>query len=109
MPTAYVASTTFQKWGGRVSYILEALGTDGLIDLLKSELGKMRGWDRSRHRVVFSAFAELSGIPGGGLLSSAGAFQARDRARRLPFLIANGHRWPARKRWYISYLDADTI
>jgi len=109
-PKAFVASTTLDKWGGRIGYILEAIGGDGLVDLLQSELGRMR---EAGTELAFAWCFPHS--PNYRAYRKAGFLPLPNRLR--PSIIYVGARpystaaecATERANWYLSYLDADTL
>lgn len=107
---ALVATREAAKHGGRIAYLMEALGGASLRELLMSELGRLR--DRGVEIVLAWSFPwspNYSALRGAGFLP----FPQRLRPIRIWFgsrpktsaaACANDSR-----QWYLSYLDSDTV
>lgn len=105
-----VVTTEAEKHGGRIGYLMEALGGPRLDDILQSELGRMR----TSGTEITLAWA-FPWSPNYRALRKAGFFPLPERLR--PIKVWFGTR-PKTDRaqcanqnsnWYLSYLDSDTI
>jgi GNAT superfamily N-acetyltransferase len=107
---ALVATREAEKHGGRIAYIMEAMGGSSLRGLLNSELSRFR--DRGGELALAWAFPWS---PNYSALRRSGFIPLPERIR--PIHIGFGGRvmspqaLPAQqqKKWYLSYLDSDTI
>lgn len=107
---AFVATTEATKHGGRIGYLLEAMGHADLDGLLNSELGRLRG--RGVELVLAWSYpwsANYSSLRKAGFVPLPEALrpiQIWFGSRPLSSLAA-----PAaeKERWYLSYLDSDTV
>lgn len=107
---ALVATTEAEKHGGRIAYLLEAMGGDALKPMLLSELARLR--DRGTEIVLAWCFPWS---PNYRILRRCGFLPVPDRIR--PFRIWFGGRactsiaevGENRRSWYVSYLDSDTV
>jgi GNAT superfamily N-acetyltransferase len=108
---ALVASTIENKHGGRIAYVMEALGGSSLRDLLAAELG--------RH-VAQGAEVALSWCfpwsPNYRVYRSLGFFPLPERLRPIEMHFGGRTYTPRAnavagdpKNWYLSYLDSDTV
>lgn len=105
-----VATCEAEKHGGRIAYLLEAIGGSSAKELLMSELGRLR--DRGVELVLAWCFPWS---PNAGMLRSAGFLSLAEPLR--PIRIWFGSRPQTeiarcanlRKQWYLSYLDSDTV
>lgn len=107
---AFVATTEAQKHGGHIAYLLEAMGHADLDGLLASEMGRLR--DRGVEVVLAWSYPWSANYR---TLRKAGFLPLPERLR--PIEIWFGSR-PLSSRaaaagqagkWYVSYLDSDTI
>jgi hypothetical protein len=107
---AILGTREADKHGGRIGYVMEALGGPALQPLLMSELGRMAA------RGVEIALAwSYPWSPGYSALRRAGFFPLPERFR--PIRIWFGTRPKSAKgaaadivgQWYLSYLDSDTV
>lgn len=108
---ALVATREAVKHGGRIAYVMEALGGgSSLRDLLASELGRLR--DRGTELALAWCFPWS---PNYRVLRGLGFLPLPQRLR--PIRIWFGSRplstraslADAPGRWYLSYLDSDTV
>ena len=105
-----VATREAAKHGGRIAYLMEAMGGPGLANLLQSELARLR--DRGTELVLAWSFPWS---PNYRTLRKCG-FLPFPRALR-PIEIWFGAKTYSRRgaeaadlnNWYLSYLDSDTI
>jgi len=107
---ALVATCEAEKHGGRIAYLLEAMGGVSARDLLMSELGRLR--DRGVELVLAWCFPWS---PNFRMLRGAGFLPLPERIR--PIRIWFGSRpqtgtarcadWHG--QWYLSCLDSDTV
>lgn len=105
-----VATREAEKHGGRIAYVMEALGGAALEPLLMSELGRM-----SSRGVELALAWSFPWSPNYPILRKAGFMPLPERLR--PIRIWFGGR-PKTDRaalgnqqgqWYLSYLDSDTV
>ena len=107
---AIVVTRETEKHGGRIAYLMEALGGPSLHELLTSEMGRLRG--RGTEVVLAWAFPWS---PNYDVLRKVGfvPLPARIRPIRIWFgarpKSADGLCAGLRNSWYLSYLDSDTI
>lgn len=107
---ALVASTVENKHGGRIAYVMEAIGGSKLRDLLAAELGKHVGQGAE---VALSWCFPWS--PNYRVYRSLGFYPLPPRLRPIemhfggrtytPRALAAGDQ----KNWFLSYLDSDTV
>lgn len=107
---AIVATREAEKHGGRIAYVMEALGGSSLEPLVMSELGRLAS------RGVELALAwSFPWSPGYRTLRKAGFMPLPERLRpiRIWFgstpktgLAAHANQ---QGQWYLSYLDSDTV
>lgn len=107
---AIVATREAEKHGGRIAYVMEALGGSSLEPLVMSELGRLA----SRGVEVALAWS-FPWSPNYRILRKAGFIPLPKRLRpiRIWFgskpktsLAAHANR---HAQWYLSYLDSDTV
>lgn len=107
---ALVATREAAKHGGRIAYLMEAMGGSGLGEMLQSELARLR--DRGTELVLAWSFPWS---PNYRALRQCG-FLPFPKALR-PIEIWFGAKSYSRRgtaaadlrNWYLSYLDSDTI
>lgn len=108
--TAFVSTHLTEKHGGRIGYVMEAMGDKELESLLRSELGYLR---ENGAEVVLAWCFPWS--PNYSAYRAVGFYPLPDRFR--PTEIHFGARaYSARgataldaRSWYLSYLDSDTV
>lgn len=107
---AVVVTREAEKHGGRIAYVMEALGLGRLPELLASELGRMR----ARGVEVALAWA-FPWSPNYRALRRCGFVPLPVRLRPIHIWFGTRpHTAPAAVadrsgQWYLSYLDSDTI
>lgn len=107
---ALLATREADKHGGRIAYVMEALGGPSLLPLLMSELGRLA----SRGIEVALAWS-FPWSPNYRDLRRAGFLPLPERLRpiRIWFGSAPKTRQAGRanggRQWYLSYLDSDTV
>jgi len=107
---AFVATTEATKHGGRIGYLLEAMGQRDLDGLLASELGRMR--DRGVELVMAWSYPWSANYR---TLRKAGFVPLPERLRPIEIwfgarpLTAVAAPATDTRRWYLSYLDSDTV
>jgi GNAT superfamily N-acetyltransferase len=107
---ALVATREAEKHGGRIGYLMEALGGASLAELLMSELGRLRG--RGVELVLAWAFPWS---PNYQTLRKAGFLPLPVPLRPIHIWFGTRPKSPgaacanASGQWYLSYLDSDTI
>lgn len=107
---AFVATTEATKHGGRIGYLLEAMGQRDLDGLLASELGRLR--DRGTELVLAWSYPWS---PNYRTLRKAGFVPLPERLRPIDIwfgarpLTAVAAPAADARRWYLSYLDSDTV
>jgi len=107
---AIVATRVADKHGGRIAYVMEAMGGAGLHDMLRSEMARLRD---SGVEVALAWAYPWS--PNYAAFRRAGFFPLPERLR--PIRIWFGAKALSRagalaldpKAWYLSYLDSDTV
>ena len=105
-----VVTREAEKHGGKIAYLMEALGGASLTELLMSELGRLRG--RGVELVLAWAFPWS---PNYRTLRRAGFFPLPERVRPIHIWFGSRPKKPsaacanASGQWYLSYLDSDTI
>jgi len=107
---ALVATREASKHGGRIAYLMEAMGGTALRELLMSEIGRLRA--RGVEMVLAWCFPWS---PNYGVLRSAGFIPLPQSMR--PTRIWFGTRPHTEnaacsnitQQWYLSYLDSDTV
>jgi hypothetical protein len=107
---AIVASRTVEKHGGKIGYILDAMGGKAIRGLLCSELGRMRAAGAD----VALAWC-FPWSPNYGAYRGAGFLPLPERLRPIEIgfgsraYSARGAITDRRESWYLSYLDSDGI
>jgi len=107
---AMVATREAEKHGGRIAYLMEALGGASLSELLASEMGRLK----ARGTEVVLAWA-FPWSPNYRTLRKAGFFPLPRRLRPINIWFGTRPKSPqavpanAPRQWYLSYLDSDTI
>ena len=107
---ALVATREASKHGGRIGYLMEALGGPSLSALLNSELGRLRG--RGVDLVLAWSFPWS---PNYRMLRQAGFLPLPERLRPIRIWFGSRSKTAAASRagearqWYLSYLDSDTV
>lgn len=105
-----VATREADKHGGRIAYLMEALGGGALAELLASELGRLK----ARGAEVVLAWA-FPWSPNYRTLRKAGFLPLPRRLRPINIWFGTRPKTPpgavanAPGQWYLSYLDSDTI
>lgn len=107
---AIVATRQVEKHGGRIAYLMEAMGTDLLRGVLTSELSRLR--DQGTELALAWAYPWS---PNYSTLRRCGFIPLPEKLR--PIRIWFGGREISRKadcarqreNWYLSYLDSDTV
>ncbi len=107
---ALVATREADKHGGRIAYVMEALGGPSLLPLLMSELGRLA----SRGIEVALAWS-FPWSPNYQDLRRAGFLPLPERLRPIQIWFGSAPKTPQAERansegqWYLSYLDSDTV
>ena len=107
---AIVATREKIKHGGKIAYIMEALGDSALQPLLMSELGRMA----SRGVEIALAWS-FPWSPNYRALRKAGFVHLPERLRPIRIWFGSAPKTAAAERakhthqWYLSYLDSDTV
>ncbi len=107
---AIVATTEAVKHGGRIGYLLEAMGHRELDGLLASEMRRLR--DRGVEVVLAWSYPWSANYRS---LRKAGFFHLPERVRPIQIWFGSRPLSPIAvaaeetKNWYLSYLDSDTI
>lgn len=107
---ALVVSRIMEKHGGKIAYILEAMGGKALAPLLKSELGALA---QAGAEVALAWCFPHS--PNYGSYKSSGFFSLPERFRPAKIYFGARALSPAgaaalgRHGWYLSYLDSDGV
>ena len=107
---AFVATTEATKHGGRIGYLLEAMGHGDLDGLLHSELGRLRG--RGVELVLAWSYPWSANYRS---LRKAGFVPLPERTRPIQIWFGSRPLSPLaapageKERWYLSYLDSDTV
>jgi GNAT superfamily N-acetyltransferase len=107
---AIVATREADKHGGRIAYVMEALGGSSLQPLLMSELGRL-----SSRGVEIALAWSFPWSPNYCALRGAGFLPLPDRLRPIRIWFgstpktAQAERANREGQWYLSYLDSDTI
>ncbi len=105
-----VATREADKHGGRIAYVMEALGGPSLLPLLMSELGRLA----SRGIEVALAWS-YPWSPSYRDLRRAGFLPLPERLRPIRIWFGSAPRTTRAERangerqWYLSYLDSDTV
>lgn len=105
-----VATTEANKHGGHIGYLLEAMGHRDLDGLLASELARLR--NRGAELVLAWSYPWSANYHS---LRKAGFFPLPEVMRPIKILFgarplsAIAVAAVERKRWYLSYLDSDTV
>lgn len=105
-----VATRQMAKHGGNIAYLMEALGGDAVVDLLHSELGRLR--DCGVELVLAWCFPWS---PNYGALRKAGFIPLPEQLRPIRMWFGGRPRTgraaaaSERTNWYLSYLDSDTV
>ena len=107
---AIVATREAEKHGGRIAYVMEALGGSSLEPMMMSELGRLAS------RGVELALAwSFPWSPNYRTLRKAGFMPLPERLRPIHIWFGSrpksGLAAPADQQgqWYLSYLDSDTV
>lgn len=107
---ALVATREADKHGGRIAYVMEALGGPSLQPLLMSELGRMAS--RGVEIAVAWCFPWSPNYPA---LREAGFLPLPERLRSIRIWFGSTPKTARAERanhggqWYLSYLDSDTV
>lgn len=107
---AVVSTREANKHGGRIAYLMEALGGESLLELLMSELGRLR--DRGTEAVLGWSFPWS---PNYRTLRKAGFIPFPERFRPINIWFGTRPKLPTancanmKGNWYLSYLDSDTV
>jgi hypothetical protein len=107
---AIVATREETKHGGRIGYLMEAMGGTSLEELLMSELGRLRG--RGVEVVLAWSFPWS---PNHRALKSAGFLPLPEPVRPIRIWFGSRPQTEAAAcaneagQWYLSYLDSDTV
>jgi GNAT superfamily N-acetyltransferase len=107
---ALVATREADKHGGRIAYVMEALGGPSLQPLLMSELGRLA----SRGVEIALAWS-FPWSPNYRALRNAGFIPLPERLRPIRIWFgstpktAQAERANREGQWYLSYLDSDTV
>jgi GNAT superfamily N-acetyltransferase len=107
---ALVATREADKHGGKIGYLMEAMGGPGLDDVLKSELARMR--DRGTELVLAWCYPWS---PNYRVLRKCGFLPFPPRLRPITIWFGaksystRGAQAGDLKNWYLSYLDSDTV
>jgi GNAT superfamily N-acetyltransferase len=105
-----VATTEADKHGGRIGYVMEALGGPRLKEILNSELGRMRA--NGTEMALAWAFPSS---PNYRVLRGAGFIPLPEMLRPIRVWFGTAPKSAAAadanttSNWYISYLDSDTV
>ena len=107
---AFAVTREAEKHGGRIAYLMEALGGETLRDLLNSEMGRLR--TRGVELVLAWAYPWS---PNYQTLRDCGFFPLPQKLR--PINIWFGTRAHSssgicannKQNWHLSYLDSDTV
>lgn len=107
---ALVATREAEKHGGRIAYVMEAMGTSALRGVLESELSRLR--DRGVELALAWAYPWS---PNYSALRRSGFLPLPERIRPIRIWFG-GCAMSQRsanaldpKKWYMSYLDSDTV
>lgn len=107
---ALVSTREAEKHGGRIAYVMEALGENSLQPLLMSELGRLAA------RGVEVALAwSFPWSPNYSALRRAGFLPLPESLRPIQIWFgstpktAQADRANRKGQWYLSYLDSDTV
>lgn len=107
---ALVSTREAEKHGGRIAYLMEALGGRSLQPLLMSELGRLA------ERGIEVALAwSFPWSPNYHTLRKAGFFPLPERLRPIQIWFGSTAKTIQADRsnrvgqWYLSYLDSDTV
>lgn len=107
---ALVATREAEKHGGRIAYVMEALGETTLQPLLMSELGRLA----SRGVEIALAWS-FPWSPNYAALRKAGFMPLPERLRPICIWFGTAPKTGRAERadhegqWYLSYLDSDTV
>ncbi|WP_375263927.1 GNAT family N-acetyltransferase [Palleronia sp.] len=107
---ALVVTREAQKHGGRIAYLMEALGKESLRELLASEIGRLR--QREAEAVLAWSYPWS---PNYRLLRRLGFLPLPERVRPIRIWFGTRpHSFRAgiadqQRQWYLSYLDSDTV
>jgi GNAT superfamily N-acetyltransferase len=107
---ALVATREADKHGGRIAYVMEALGEPSLQPLLMSELGRLA----SRGIEIALAWS-FPRSPNYRALRNAGFVPLPERLRPIRIWFGSTPKTKLADRanregqWYLSYLDSDTV
>lgn len=108
--TGLVATHIAEKHGGRIGYVMEAIGDGDLAALLRSEMGYLREQDVE---VVLAWCFPWS--PNYAAFRAAGFHPLPNALRPTEIYFgaraysARGQRALTPQAWYLSYLDSDTV
>lgn len=107
---ALVATREAEKHGGRIAYLMEAMGRTGLQSLVMSELGRLA----SRGVEIVLAWS-FPWSPNYRVLRKAGFMPLPERLRPIRIWFGSAPKTPTAEmadrsgQWYLSYLDSDTV
>lgn len=107
---ALVTTREADKHGGRIAYVMEALGGPSLQPLLMSELGRL-----ASHGVEIALAWSFPWSPNYRSLRKAGFMPLPERLRPIRIWFgstpktAQADRANREGQWYLSYLDSDTV
>ncbi|MBC7140424.1 MAG: GNAT family N-acetyltransferase [Defluviimonas sp.] len=105
-----VATREMDKHGGRIAYVMEALGGTSLQPLLMSELGRL-----ASNGVEIALAWSFPWSPNYPALRRAGFMPLPERLRPIRIWFgsapktAQADRANREGQWYLSYLDSDTV
>lgn len=108
---AFLATHTADKHGGRIGYVMEAMGPDRLLAPLLSEAA----WRMRRDRVDAILAWAAPHAPNHGAYRHAGFLPLPERLRPIRLHFGVRPTPPGRpglagpRDWYLSYLDSDTV
>ncbi|MBM1222852.1 GNAT family N-acetyltransferase [Ponticoccus sp. SC2-23] len=107
---ALVATREADKHGGRIAYVMEALGAPSLQPLLMSELGRL-----ASRGVEVALVWSFPWSPNYRALRKAGFMPLPERLRPIRIWLGSTPKTTQAERanqegqWYLSYLDSDTV
>lgn len=107
---ALVATREAEKHGGRIAYVMEAMGETELRGVLNSELSRLR--DRGVELALAWAYPWS---PNYSVLRRSGFMPLPERIRPIRIWFGGWAMSPPavtamhRENWYLSYLDSDTV
>ena len=105
-----VATCEASKHGGHIAYLMEALGGSSMVELLMSEIGRLRS--RGVELVLAWSFPWS---PNYRVLRKAGFMPLPQRVRPIRIWFGNKPQSAVAacandpSQWYLSYLDSDTV